>query len=340
MSRRATFRIALRSAAECLGFALCPLLGACAREQPAALGGAQLTAAWDAPLPPANSFCPRGPYAAAPASGTLVVQTLCTNLAFTEGPVWVAGESSLFFSDFDNGSAKTNYNGVIVKYTAGSGCSTWLEDTGSNGLALSTDGNLIACIHANQSVTGFDLETQAPEVLADNYRGDPFSSPNDLALRADGNLYFSDPAWNLGERTQKLPQALYRVDPLGELSQVEVLDNRRPNGVAVSPDGTRLYVALNTEIRQYDLDATGQASNPRLFASAGSDGLAVDCAGNVYVTSGGIRVFTRERTELANLQVGGSITNLAFGGPSGTTLFITGGTQLRAVELSIPGLPY
>jgi gluconolactonase len=177
-------------------------------------------------------------------------------------------------------------------------------------------------------------------VLAADYQASHFSSPNDVAVRSDGNVYFSDPAWNLGTREQELPQALYRLSPTGDLSQIEVLDQLRPNGVALSPDGRRLYVALTTEIRQYDLDAAGLPSQPRLFVSATSDGLAVDCAGNVYVTSEGVRVFDPDGQPLGNLQITGSVTNLAFGGADGKTLFVTGGRLLRAVDLNVPGLPY
>jgi gluconolactonase len=291
------------------------------------------------PVTSRNRYCAAGPYVANPIPTSVSVQMLCSGFTFTEGPVWSAADSALYFSDFDNGSRTTNYDGDIQRYTAASGCALWQAQTGSNGLALSASGDLLACVHTTQQLSEIDIQSHVVTPLSQDYSGLRYSSPNDLAVRADGSVYFSDPAWNLGTRTKELPQAVYRRDPQGVVSVVEVLEDQRPNGVALSPDETRLYVALLGSVRVYDLDVSGAASNGRLFASLGSDGLAVDCAGNLYVTSGGGQILNPMGEPIGNLNVPGSVTNLAFGGEFGTTLFITGGNQLRSMDLEIPGLP-
>src|SRR5690606_40325685 len=99
-------------------------------------------------------------------------------------------------------------------------------------------------------------------------------SPNDVVVRPDGNIYFTDPAWNIGERAEELPQSLYRLDPEGNLSLIATYDDQRPNGVNLSPDGTLLYLATVDGIVVYDVDAAGLALYPR------------QCVADTYVDGG------------------------------------------------------
>jgi gluconolactonase len=297
-----------------------------------------------ADMPPTGSaVCPPGPYEAEPVVGEASPTPVCTGLSFAEGAVWFHDRSSLFFSDFGVASSSDNFNGSIVEYTPAGGCSNFIENAGTNGLAIGLDGSLIGCRHLDQTITAFDLTSKADTVIVPDFNGEHFSSPNDIAIRSDGNLYFTDPAWQLGNRDQELPQSVYRRDPEGNLSVVEALAERRPNGVSLSPNETLLYVAVinPNEIRVYDVDATGATSNARSFITAeSSDGMVVDCAGNLYLTGGGgVTIYSPEGSSLGSISAS-SASNVAFGGPDRKTLFITAGSQLLSIELAIPGMPY
>ena len=116
----------------------------------------------------------------------------------------------------------------------------------------------------------------------------------------------------------------------------------RPNGIALSPDEQTLYVgSAGNDIVAFALDAAGAAGEPRVFASPGaSDGMTVDCAGNLYVTGNRVRVFSPAGEALATIELDGEPSKLAFGGDARTTLYITAGPALFALTLGAPGLPY
>jgi gluconolactonase len=138
------------------------------------------------------------------------------------------------------------------------------------------------------------------------------------------------------------------VDLDGNVSLAQTLSDRRPNGVTLSPDETRLYVSViePEQILIFDVASDGSIANPQTFVDAGSDGMAIDCAGNLYSTSGIVHVYDPAGDEIGSVTLEGSAgglpdpTNLAFGGPNRTTLFVTGASHLRAVELQIPGYPF
>ena len=199
-------------------------------------------------------------------------------------------------------------------------------------------------------MTKFDIVSQAPTVLVQDFEGQNFSSPNDVTVRSDGNIYFTDPAWQVGNRPENHPQSVYRRAPNGDLSgagvfnnRVEALDNRRPNGISLSPDESLLYVAVSdpNAILSYNLDAAGVPSASTTFINGtGSDGMAIDCAGNLYLTSNGVQIYSPSGDSLGSISVTGSTTNVAFGGPENKTLYITAGDSLYSVELNVPGFPY
>jgi len=284
-------------------------------------------------------ICPPGPFAASPLPNQNPSATsICDGFRFTEGPVWIASQNAVFFSDFEHGSPATNFNGDIVRFTPGGACSTFIPDVGTNGLAISATGQLLAASHLTQTLTEFDLATKAPTVVIDEFMGKKFSSPNDLTLHSNGTIYFTDPAWEVGGRGEQLPRSAYYREPGGAIHVIEELD--RPNGITLSPDEKHLYIALVGPTRVYDLDTDGVPSNGRTFVSSGSDGMAVDCAGNLYLTDGGVKVFDPTGAPIGTIQTPGGTTNAAFGGPDRKTLYITGGTQLYSIQLNIPGYPY
>lgn len=301
-------------------------------------GGA---AAPDSGAPPVvGSVCPAGPFAANPLEGAAAPATVCDGMSFTEGPVWFAERNQLFFSDFQLGNAAANGNGLIWSFTPGGECERFIEDAGTNGLAIGPDGNLLGARHFDQTLTSFDLDTLEPTVfLADN-GGLAFNSPNDIAVRSDGNLYFTDPDFLLLNRASQQPTRAYRLDPDGALTAIS--EGGNTNGITLSPDESKLYLSTfggGGSIVVFDVDASGALSNQQPFAPVGSDGMVVDCAGNLYITQGGVQVFSPDGEQLGLINAPGA-ANVAFGGPDRRTLFITATTTLRAVELAIPGLPY
>jgi gluconolactonase len=301
-------------------------------------GGA--TADAGGPLP-ARGACPPGPYAASPLPAGAAPQPVCTGMTFSEGAVWFQALNTLFFSDFQIRDAASNFNGRIMSYSPNGQCQEFIADAGTNGLVIGLDGNLLGARHREQNLTRFDLTTKEASVLVRDFGGAAFNSPNDIAVRSDGNLYFTDPSYMLGNRTSQLPMQTYRRDPSGALTVIDTAGN--PNGITLSPDETHLYLSHlggPNNVLVFDVDASGAVSNPQPFlTNVGSDGMAIDCAGNLYVTQGGVRVYSPAGTLLGTLPTPGA-ANVAFGGPEHKTLYITATTTLFAVELAIPGLPY
>jgi gluconolactonase len=288
----------------------------------------------------ARGSCPAGPYAANPLPAGATPQAVCSGMTFTEGAVWFQNLNTLFFSDFAIRDTASNFNGRILSYVPGGQCQEFIADAGTNGLAIGLDGNLLGARHRDQTLTRFDLTTKQASVLVPDFGGAAFNSPNDIAVRSDGNLYFTDPSYMLGNRTSELPMQAYRRDPGGALSVIDSAGN--PNGITLAPDETRLYLSHlggPNDVIAFDVDPAGAVTNPRPFANVGSDGMAIDCAGNLYVTQGGVRVYSPDGELLGTLAAPGA-ANVAFGGPEQKTLYITATTTLFAVELSIPGLPY
>lgn len=290
------------------------------------------------PPPASDVTCPVGPFANDPLLGGIAPQpdALCGGMTFTEGPVWFAERNTLFFSDFQLNNPAI---GRIMSFTLGQ-CQPFIGTAGTNGLVIAPDGNLLGARHSDQTLTIFDLETQQPSVLVADNAGVSFNSPNDIAVRSDGNLYFTDPTFLLGNRPSEQPAATYRRDPRGGLSIIDTGTN--PNGIALSPDESRLYVARlggASNVVAFDIDADGAVSNPQVLIDVGSDGMAVDCAGNLYLTQNGVQIFSSSGEPIGTIDAPGA-ANVAFGGPERRTLYITARSNLLAVELAIPGLPY
>lgn len=217
----------------------------------------------------------------------------------------------------------------------------FVGDASTNGLAIDVTGDILACTHDIRGLSRFDPETKQRTTFVDAYMGKKFNSPNDVVVRSDGNVYFTDPDWQLTQSSE-LSMAVYRVAPGGAVEVVDTLN--KPNGVALSPDEQTLYVgAADGQIRAYAVAADGKTSASQHFANVnGPDGMAVDCAGNVYVAGGpAVAVFAPDGTALGTITgMSASATNAAFGGPSRTTLYVTAGDTLYSVELAIPGYPY
>ncbi|AUX39921.1 hypothetical protein SOCE26_013160 [Sorangium cellulosum] len=291
-------------------------------------------------------ICPGGPYAADPLPANRRAQRVRGGFDFVEGPVWVAELGALFFSEMhraqENEPPLNGPPATMHRFTPPGSFEVFIENSSTNGLAMSTDGNLIACTHDTRSISAFDLGTKARRPVAEGYGGKRFNSPNDMAVRADGNVYFSDPDFQLTGRSE-LPTAVYRVSPSGEVSVVDTM--AQPNGVALSPDGSTLYTGeLGVgRIRRYPLDEGGAPGPSSEFASnlRFADGMGVDCAGNLYVAwRRGVEVLAPDGARLGTIKGVGQASNVAFGGADRKTLYITAGDSLYSMEMNVPGYPY
>ena len=274
--------------------------------------------------------CPAGPFEAPKAGANKAV---CGDLAlkytWNEGPTWVAGQNAFFFSNFTANGGNGGI-GDMVKFNLATGqCEIFIEGNGCNGLAVAPDGNIVAVCQKPRALIKYDVVTKQPTVLATMAEGKMLDSPNDVVVHRNGNIYFTNPPNDLGGRPVGLGPALMRMDPAGQLS---VIARGTVNGIAISPDEKRLYVVF---MGVWDLDDAGVPLKKSGAFPLGNDGLAVDCAGNVYDPSGTIH----------NPQ-GGAVgkfpggTNMAFGGPDAKTMLVVSGKGAHTVEMNIPGLPY
>ncbi len=276
--------------------------------------------------------CPAGPFPTPMAGGS---QTVCQgfkyNHGYNEGAAWIARINAFVFSNFVQGSAGGIITGDIIKYTPGGACEIFIADVGTNGLAVSPDGNIIGACHKTRSITEFDVVTKQPKVLVDMYMNKMLDSPNDLAVHSNGGVYFSNPTYELGpNRQQGFGPAMFWMNPAGMLTVL--FQGGAPNGVLLSADEKRLYVVGGG---LWDIDPSGTPSNKRNFDLGNADGLAADCAGNVYSSGGTIM-------SAAGQQVGTfpGGTNLTFGGADGKTLIVVGGgTSVHTVQMNVPGVP-
>jgi hypothetical protein len=253
--------------------------------------------------------CPPGPFPAQEmGQSTNICQGFNYDHGYNEGPTWIKSQNAFFFTNFIQGSHE---QGDIIKYTLGGQCEKWLDNVGCNGLGVSPTGQLLAACHGPRAVMEYDVVTKQGRMVATMVDGELLDSPNDLIARGDGNIYFSNTTYELGPRPQGIGFGLVRIDPMGNTSLIE---GGQLNGIALSPDETKLHVVGKGTWTLDAMGTPGQKGGPQ----PGGDGIAVDCAGNI--TNNG--------------------TNSAYGGPDGKTLIIVGGgTSARTVQMTVPGLP-
>ena len=225
----------------------------------------------------ASGFCKAGtPYPTPDLSGTpkLLYKPSGSGSGTYEGPVWVADSGVLLFSDMT--FATPVDPSQILSLTPPSTVAAYLQESGTNGMAIDGAGVVFACSHKVQGIVKLDLGAGTLSTVVDNYGGKKFNSPNDLTLRSDGTLYFTDPDFQLGSRTSETgKKGIYRASSAG---QVTLVDNTfaEPNGIALSPDESVLYVAdyNGNVVRTFSVAVDGSTSNRKDFASVASpDGL-------------------------------------------------------------------
>jgi gluconolactonase len=268
-------------------------------------------------------------------------QKVVKDLHFAEGPVW-SYDGYLLFSD--------TVVDKLHKLTPGSGDAVFAERAGGViGNAYDTEGRLYSCEFRQRRVTR-TLKNGKVEVLAAQFEGKRFNAPNDIVVRRDGHVYFTDPAFGAQQDTRELDfYGVFHITPKGELDVVAKWKTR-PNGITLSPNGRTLYVSDSDDrsVRAYDLDGKGIASKERIVVDkipGIPDGLRTDENGNLYVAAKSVYVYAPANNGpaklLGEISVGETPSNLAFGDADLETLYITARTSIYRVRLGVKGsLPY
>ena len=293
---------------------------------------------------------------AAVADGAEPLQRLCTGAVWSEGPVWIRESAELLWSDLPNNR--------MLAWHAEHGMRVWREPVDfTNGHVREADGSLLHCSHGQRAVVRTRLDAQgqpvADEVVVDRYQGRRLNSPNDVVVKSDGSIWFTDPPYGIvSDREGRKADSelgdcyVFRFDPAsGVLRSVSDLIEE-PNGLAFSPDESVLYVsdtsaALRPEgggnhhIVAFDVLGGQDLVDPRLFAVIEpglADGFRVDVHGFVYTSSeDSVQVYHADGTRIGRIPVPEKVGNLVFGGAGGKELFICASTSLYRIALNTRG---
>ena len=300
------------------------------------------------------------------------LEKLVTCCKWTEGPIWIH-QGYLLFADIPgNRIMKWTPQGQLSVFMQPSGYRGAVPykgiEPGSNGMTLDRQGRLTVAGHAARNVWRMESLEKGTQVtmLADQYEGRRFNSPNDLVYKSDGSLYFTDPPYGLETQDDKDPKkemafnGVFRLrgatsqgpgaPPDTKKLDLLIEDLTRPNGIGFSPDEKHLYVAVSDPARKiwmaYDVKPDGTLNNAKVFYDATSnteeglpDGLKVDQKGNVYSAGpGGVWVFSPEGKHLGTIKPGEKVANCNWGDADGKSLYITASTSLYRIRLSNPGI--
>ncbi len=274
------------------------------------------------------------------------LETVSSGHRFLEGPAWHPYEKHLRFSDI-LGNATWQWSGAagLSIYRANSHL--------ANGNTYDREGRLLSCHHASSCVSRMEPD-ETMTVLASHYQGQELNSPNDIVVKSDGAIYFTDPPYGR-ESKVGIPRdcqlgfnGVYRLDAGSNALTLLTEDFNRPNGLCFSPDESRLYINDSPEslIRVYDVNADGSLAHGRCFAKTGGDGPGVpdgmktDSQGNLYCcAAGGLHVFAADGALLGRLRSPMQVTNFTFGDEDLRGIYLTGITTLYRVEGRIAGRP-
>ena len=266
---------------------------------------------------------------------------LADGCEWTEGPVWLPEEQAVVWSDIPNDR--------MLRWSARDGVTVFREPSmKSNGNTLDREGRLVTCEHLSNRVTRTELDGSIV-TLVERFEGKRLNSPNDVVVKSDGSIWFTDPPYGiLTEREGRVRESeigacyVYRLDPDSGALTVVADDFERPNGLAFSPDETTLYISDSAKphlrhIRAFRVTDEQRLVDDRVFTvidEGVSDGLRIDTEGNVWTSAAdGIQLFDAEGIHLGKIFVPEKVSNCTFGGPDGTTLFITASTSLYSIEV-------
>lgn len=284
------------------------------------------------------------------------IEVLASGFKWTEGPLWVSekgGPGYLLFSDIPRNS--------IMKWSAAEGLSLFMKpagytgisdygnEPGSNGLSLDAKGRLVCCEHGDRRVSVL-TDGGGKLTIADRFEGKRFNSPNDVVVKSNGDLYFTDPPYGLGKQLDDPKCELdfcgvYRATPDGKVTLL-TKELTRPNGIAFSPDESILYVPQsdpkNAILMSYKVKKDGTLAEGKVlydFTKAVPelpglpDGMDVDKKGNLFITApGGVSVLTSDGKLLGRISTNGKISNCTFGGPDRSVLYMTADSYLCRIQ--------
>jgi len=271
---------------------------------------------------------------------------LYSNGVFTEGPVWFADHECLLWSDIPANR--------IMRLASDGTASVFRDDSNhTNGNTRDRQGRLVSCEHSARRVSRTEVDGTIT-VLADSFEGRPLNSPNDVVVKSDGSVWFTDPDYgirlHIPDGVKQQPgDYVYRVDPSGAVAAV-ARDFDKPNGLAFSPDERLLYIAdsavtdgpgRNSHIRRFDVNADGTLGGGDVFATTVGvpDGMRVDVEGNVWASAGAkVDVYSPDGTLLGQVaHFPAPVTNLTFGGRDQDRIFVTAGGSLFAIGVAVRG---
>ena len=274
------------------------------------------------------------------------VEKLGTGCQFTEGPVWNSEGKFLLFSDIPSNQMK--------KWSSETGIINFREPSGkSNGLTYDRQGRLIACEHANRRVSRTEIDGEIV-TIASHYEGKRLNSPNDVVVKSDGGIYFTDPPYglsaeygSLGEKELDF-QGVYRFSPDDNSLTLLIDDFDCPNGLCFAPDESVLYINDSSErlhVRAFDVQPDGTITNGRIFAEiigegGVPDGMKADQEGNVYVAGpGGVWILDASGKRLGTINTPEGATNLGWGESDWKTLYFVAKTSLYRIRFKVAGVP-
>ena len=268
---------------------------------------------------------------------------------WAEGPVWFADNATLLWSDIPNNR--------ILQWAEGLGTRVWRQPSNnSNGNTRDREGRLVTCEHGMRRVTRTEPDGSIT-VLAERYRGKRLNSPNDVVVKSDGSIWFTDPPYGIlsdyeGHKADpELPGCyVFRLDPAGGEPEIVADDFDKPNGLAFSPDETTLYVVDTGashrkdgphHIRALRVQDGRRLQGDRVFTDINpgmADGLRLDRDGHVWTSAGdGVHCYAPQGELLGKILVPEMVSNVCFGGAKRNRLFITATTALYAVYLATSG---
>jgi gluconolactonase len=278
--------------------------------------------------------------------GNAPVKQLASGFDWVEGPVWFGDAGCLLFSDIPNNR--------ILRYTPGAGITTFRAPSNyANGHTRDGQGRLVSCEHGLRRVTRTEYDGSIT-VIANEFGGKPLNSPNDVVVKSDGSIWFTDPHYGIltnyegFQAAQELPCNVYRVDPDGTIEAV-LTDFNCPNGLAFSPDESLLYVADTGRMFHQDAQhirvfsmASGRPTGGAVFhtiAPACADGIRCDTDGNLWSSAAdGVHCIAPDGHLMGKILVPEIVSNICFGGRAKHQLFITATTSLYAVTLNRAGV--
>ncbi len=272
------------------------------------------------------------------------LETLWTGGRWTEGPVYFPALRCLLFSDIPNDR--------MLRLDESDGhVSVFRQPCGhANGNTVDREGRLITCEHSGRRVSRTEHDGRLTTIV-DRYQGKRLNSPNDVVVKSDGSIWFTDPPYGIlsdyeGEKAESElgKNHVFRVDRSGAVTSV-VDDFDRPNGLAFSPDERRLYIADSgtpRHMRVFEVESDGKLRGGRVFAvcAAGRfDGFRLDEGGRIWSsTDDGVHCYDPDGTLLGKIRTPEILSNVVFGGPRRNRLFITGATSVFSILLPVNGL--